>query len=134
MTLDSSITSRDYLYGRLLALAEKIEERALINASVNRPTTANRLMQRFSDRPCSTWLTIYKQLDPYMKQLNTDKWRGFLENRNKEIDQIMGSFDPDEFKQDTPLTGEFLLGFHCQRLALRSKPKGNGIEPSQGEG
>lgn len=123
MALDTSITSRDYLYGRLLAIAEKLEDRALRNANVSRPTTANRLMQRFSDRPYSTWLTIYKHLDPYMKQLNTDRWRGFLENRNKEIDQVMGAFEVDEFKKDEPLKGEFLLGFHCQRLSYRTFPQ-----------
>ncbi len=123
MALDTSITSRDYLYGRLLAIAEHLEDRALRNSNVNRPTTAIRLMQRFSDRPYSTWLTIYKHLDPYMKQLNTDRCRGFLENRNKDIDQVMGAFDAEEFKVDEPLKGEFLLGFHCQRLEYRKVPK-----------
>lgn len=119
MSLDSANTSRDYLYGRLLALAERIEEVALNAASVNRPTTASRLMQRFSDRPYSTWLTIYKQLDPYMRQLRNSR-AGFLVNANKELDAVMGLFDTEDFKKDSKLSGEFLLGFHCQRLALRN--------------
>ena len=121
MSLETSNTSRDYLYGRLLAIAERIEEIAHSAADVKgRPTTANRLMQRFSDRPFSTWPTIYKQLDPYMQQLKTSR-PGFLTNRMKELDEVMNLFDPNDFKLEKKLTGEFLLGFHAQRLALRSK-------------
>ena len=122
MSLDTTITTRDYLYGRLLALAEKLETTALQVAGVKRPTTANRLMQRFADRPYSTWLTIYKQLDPYIRQLGNSR-AGFLTNIQKEIDDIMGLFNPDDFKEDKALAGEFLLGFHCQRLALRDSKK-----------
>ena len=35
----------------------------------------------------------------------------------------MGLFNPDDFKEDKALAGEFLLGFHCQRLALRDSKK-----------
>jgi len=119
MSLDTTNTSRDYLYGRLLALAERIEEVALRAASVNRPTGASRLMQRFSDRPYSTWLTIYKQLDPYMRQLRNSR-AGFLVNTNKELDAVMGLFAAEDFTNDSKLSGEFLLGFHCQRLAMRN--------------
>lgn len=119
MALDTNITSRDYLYGRLLALAEKLEATALFVSGAKRPTTANRLMQRFADRPYSTWLTIYKQLDPYIRQLSSSR-AGFLTNIQKEIDEVSAAFDRDDYMKDKALTGEFLLGFHCQRLALRN--------------
>ena len=119
MALDTTCSSRDYLYGRLLALAERIEDKALYVSSVTRPTTAQRLMQRFADRPYSTWPTIYKQLDPYIRQLKTSR-AGFLTNMLKEIDVVMGQFKADDFTSDKSLSGEFLLGFHCQRLTLRS--------------
>jgi len=120
MSLDRSNASRDYLYGRLLAIAERIEEVALLSAHVERPTTASRLMQRFSDRPYATWPTIYKQLGPYMRQLKTSR-PGFLTNMEKEVDEVMGLFDANEFKSEKSLSGEFLLGFHTERLFLRSK-------------
>jgi CRISPR-associated protein Csd1 len=122
MALDTTNASRDYLYGRLLALAERLEEVALRAAGVNRPTTANRLMQRFSSRPYETWLTIYKQLDPYMRQMKISR-PGFLSNINKELDSVMNLFEHEEFSSPKGLTGEFLLGFHCQRLALNTKPE-----------
>jgi CRISPR-associated protein Csd1 len=133
MALDTTITSRDYLYGRLLALAEKLESTALFASGAKRPTTANRLMQRFADRPYSTWLTIYKQLDPYIRQLSSSR-DGFLNNIQNEIDEVSAAFNRDDFMKDKALTGEFLLGFHCQRLALRvKKSTKNSTESKQGE-
>ena len=134
MALDNSITSRDYLYGRLLALAEKLESVALSLANINRPTTANRLMQRFADKPFSTWRTIYMQLGPYIRQLSSSR-PGFLNNMLKQLDEVKDAFDHDEFTTDKKLTAEFLLGFHCQRLALRkSTTKDTDTEKStQGE-
>ncbi|MCP4324936.1 MAG: type I-C CRISPR-associated protein Cas8c/Csd1 [Alteromonadales bacterium] len=121
VALDIDTTSRDYLFGRLLAQAEKIEEFAHFVAGVKpRATSAARLMQRFSDRPYSTWLTIYKQLDPYMNQLKVSR-AGFMVNRNKEIDEIMAKFENEDFCNNKKLSGEFLLGFHCQRLDLNRK-------------
>lgn len=122
MALDTTNTSRDYLYGRLLALSERLEEVALFAAGTNRPTTASRLMQRFSSRPYETWLTIYKQLDPYMRQMKNSR-PGFLNNINKELDAVMDLFKHEEFVSPAALTGEFLLGFHCQRMALNRKPE-----------
>lgn len=122
MALDMENTSRDYLYGRLLALAERLEQVALQTAGVERPTAANRLMQRFSDRPYETWLVIYKQLEPYMRQLKS-KRPAFLTNINKEMDEVMCKFDRDEYINPKKLSGEYLLGFHCQRLALRPEKK-----------
>mgnify|MGYP000589689160 CR=1 FL=1 len=133
MALDTSNTSRDYLYGRLLAVAEKIEEVALSAVSVNRATAASRLMQRFTDKPASTWLTIYKQLDPYMRQLKVSR-AGFLTNMNKELDQIMATFKGDDFANDGALKPEFLLGFHCQRLALSKKAQAETQQTETEEG
>jgi CRISPR-associated protein Csd1 len=124
MTLETDRHSRDYLYGRLLALAENIESYALTTAEKNRETSAARLMQRFSDHPASTWRTIELALSPYKSRLrSTDKGRGFLIKREKLVDEIMGYFSPDDFLSPRALTGEFLLGYHCQRDALKFVPK-----------
>lgn len=122
MSLDKENCSRDYLYGRLLAVAEKIEETALYVAGVNRNTTASRLMQRFAQRPFTTWNNINQQLQPYIQQLNVSRG-GFINNRKMDLDEIMNLFQDDDFVKDTALSGEYLLGFHCQRMALRSSKK-----------
>lgn len=119
MALEENRTSRDYLYGRLLAVADNIEHYALSSAETNRDTMAARLMQRFADRPYSTWRTIELALTPYKSRLRaSDKKAGFLWKREKLMDEIQHIFIADDFTNDRALSGEFLLGFHCQRRAL----------------
>lgn len=120
MALEEDRTTRDYLYGRLLALAERIEEMALRISGEERSTTAARLMQRFSDRPFSTWRTIELALQPYMQRLQNNR-KGFLVNRKKELDMVLALFVSDDFTSDKSLSGEFLLGYHCQRQAWLNK-------------
>jgi CRISPR-associated protein Csd1 len=118
MTLETDRKTRDYLYGRLLAIAENIESRALFVARETRDTTAARLMQRFADRPYSTWRTIELALVPYKTRLRASRG-GFLFKMDVLLDEVMGAFSGDDFTQDSPLSGEFLLGYHCQRQALK---------------
>lgn len=118
MALEEANHSRDYLYGRLLAVAERIEEIALSVGGENRTTMAARLMQRFADRPYTTWRTLELSLQPYMQRLQVSR-TGFLVNSKKGLDQILACFSAADFTSDKALSGEFLLGYHCQRLALR---------------
>ena len=118
MALDRELKSRDYLYGRLLALAEHLEQRALYLGGEKRSTSAEKLMQRFADRPYSTWRILETGLTPYKVRLNS-KRRGFLNAVQQEIDSVCDLFETDDFTSDKRLSGEFLLGYHCQRAALK---------------
>lgn len=122
MALERERDSRDYLFGRLLALAERLEEIALHAAGEQRDTNAGRLMQRFADNPYSTWKTIETSLAPYITRLQTRR-PGFLYNVRTEMDEVMAKFrHPEDFNSVAKLSGEFLLAYHCQRSALRFKP------------
>ena len=126
MALEPDRTTRDYLYGRLLAIAESIESSALFVAGEKRDTSAARLMQRFADRPFSTWRTIETSLAPYKSRLRAQRG-GLLFKREQLLDETMAKFNSDDYVDDSPLTGEFLLGYHCQRQELRpSKPNAEG--------
>ncbi len=116
MSLDETRTTRDYLYGRLLALADNLESWALRDANEKRETSAARLMQRFAEHPFSTWRQIELALRPYIARLG-----GRSIALQREIDSVMDMFAPDDFMRDTRLSGEFLLGYHSQREALRQK-------------
>ena len=121
MALEEDRKTRDYLYGRLLAIADYIEETTLRISDEKRPTTAARLMQRFADRPYTTWRNIELGLQPYIQRLQrNEKWVGFLINRKKELDMIYCAFVPDEFTSEKPLSGEFLLSYHCQKQFWRN--------------
>ena len=124
MALEEDRKSRDYLYGRLLAIAERIEEVALNVGGESRPTTAARLMQRFADRPFSTWRNIELGLQPYMQRLQ-GKRAGFLANRKKDLDAVFAAFLPDDLTSEKPLSGEFLLGYHCQKQYWRNTKSDN---------
>lgn len=119
MALEPDRTTRDYLYGRLLAIAENIERSALLVADEKRDTGAARLMQRFADRPFSTWRTIEVALAPYKARLRSQRG-ALLFKREQLLDDTMAKFEANDFVNDGPLTGEFLLGYHCQRQDLRS--------------
>lgn len=130
MALEEDRTSRDYLYGRLLAVADNLEGYALYQAKETRETSAARLMQRFADHPFSTWRTIELSLPPYKARLRASAKGGFvLLKCEKLFDTIQGLFASSDFTDDRPLSGEFLLGYHCQRAALI--PGSNSQNPDQ---
>nr|CRH05230.1 Conserved protein of unknown function. CRISPR-associated protein, Csd1 family [Candidatus Magnetococcus massalia] len=120
MALDRASSKRDYLYGRLLALAEHIEISVLNDAEKSRPTNAVRLMQRFSQRPNASWLTIHQALLPYKNRMQVNH-PGQLVHLNREIQEVMDLFNHDEYLDDSPLSGEYLLGYYCQRSDLWTK-------------
>jgi len=122
MALEPNRTTRDYLYGCLLAIAEHIEGRALHLAGEKRDTSAAKLMQRFADRPYSTWRTIELSLGPYKARLRA-KRPSFLNEMEKQLDQVNSKFQVHDFLDDRRLSGEFLLSYHCQRQALWAKPE-----------
>lgn len=115
MALDLNRKTRDYLYGRLLALADSLEEWALSEAKEERETNAARLMQRFSEHPYTTWRTIELALRPYIARLG-----GKSKKRQRMISEVITSFNENDFLNDKKLSGEFLLGYHSQREFLRN--------------
>jgi len=120
MALERDRTNRNYLYGRLLAVADHLESGAIRNAGEKRESSAARLMQRFADYPFSTWRTIELSLTPYQQRLKANS-PGLLARYENEFTEIMDLFTSENFANDTRLTGEFLLAYHTQRNALWTK-------------
>ena len=133
MNVDVENRSRDYLFGRLLAVAEKLEGTALRITEENRPTNAERYMQRFAMRPLSTWLQIELGLEPYKNRLRSNHYVGFLRNREREIDEIMSELSNLNIPLDKPLDGEFLLGYHSQKMAYRHGLNATSVQDEQDE-
>ena len=114
MSLDTQNRSRDYLYGRLLAIAENTESYALYLAGEKRATTAERYMQRFAEHPFATWRNIELALKPYQERLHNNG----KDTSAQAIGEIMELFAIDDFTCDDKLSGEFLLGYHCQKMEI----------------
>ncbi len=125
MALEEDRVSRDYLYGRLLAVADQIELKALQLANENRGTTASRLMQRFSDMPLSTWKTIEEALKPYRDRIQA-RYPGLLHGYDELLDAIHSKMLIGDYVADGRLSGEYLLGYHCQKQWFRDHKRAKG--------
>ena len=117
MSLDTENRSRDYLYGRLIAQAESMEWYALYlqngKKTPTRATNAERYFQQFVQRPYSTWRNLESEkLVPYKNYL-TSQGKDFYKQA---IGEIMELFQRDDYVCDEKLSGEFLLGYHCQKM------------------
>lgn len=123
MALDRIRDTRDYLYGRLLAYADNLEGWALSEADKKRSTNASRSMNRFAQRPFSTWRNLELSLGSYKDRLSPQIVNWLAQT----VSEVMDLFDPEDFTSDRPLSGEFLLGYHCQMSAFgKSRPKPSG--------
>ncbi|WP_410985034.1 type I-C CRISPR-associated protein Cas8c/Csd1 [Bacillus cereus] len=114
--LDKESNDRDYLFGRLLAIADVLERNAL-NPSDSRATNARRYMNSFSQHPERTWRTIQGALQPYQARLGEKVWY-----YNKLIDEVGSRIKIEDFN-NKPLSGRYLLGFYSQRHELHQKKK-----------
>ncbi|UII54166.1 type I-C CRISPR-associated protein Cas8c/Csd1 [Cytobacillus spongiae] len=112
--LDKDNNDRDYLFGRLLAIADVLERSAL-DIKETRATNAIRYMNSFSKHPERTWNTIQASLQPYQARLGTKAT--YL---SKLIDEVASKFTVEEFN-NKPLSGKYLLGFYSQRHELYQK-------------
>ncbi|WP_409273815.1 type I-C CRISPR-associated protein Cas8c/Csd1 [Neobacillus sp. SCS-31] len=118
VALDKENTDRNYLFGRLLAIADVLERNAL-GSNESRATNAVRYMNSFSKNPERTWATIQASLQPYQARLGT-KVRYY----NSLIDEVASKFNSEDFN-NKPLTGKYLLGFYSQRHDLYQKKEKN---------
>lgn len=109
--LDASCADRDYLYGRLFAIAHMLEQ----NASEDSRTNAVRLMTRFVQRPTAAWLELYGKLLPYLRTLGKEGRACFYKRR---LALAEGRFRPSDVSEGRPLSFQFLIGFSAQLRAL----------------
>lgn len=124
LELDINRADRDYLYGRLLSVADKLERTALYKSEKQdtRATNATRLMSAFQVKPYSTWGQLYNQLIPYKNQLNG---AGYYQSL---IDSIMVLFHNGAYEDNSPLSPLYLLGYSAQNRALSQNNKNEKME------
>ncbi len=129
LELENERTDRDYLFGRLLAVADKLEGTALYKADKQntRTTNAIKLMSAFQVKPYSTWGQLYTQLIPYRNQLYG---AGYYQSL---IDEIMVLFKSGDFENNAPLSPLYLLGYSAQSRALVKKNKIDQLEETDND-
>ena len=113
VALDIECKDRDYLFGRLLAVADVLERSAL--GTENRATNALRYMNAFQSNPERTWITIQRNLQPYMMKLGVG-----VRRYTDLFDEISSRFELNDFTNKS-LSGKYLLGYYSQRQQLYKK-------------
>ena len=116
--LQAESKKRDYLYGRLFAVADFMEEKST-DKGRDYPTNAIRLMRQFVKRPFETWLKIHEKLIPCFKSFGADSKRYQML-----FEKIEGQFSEEDRYERGELSLEFLQGLSSQRqmLFLKREP------------
>lgn len=116
VALNEQCCDRDYLYGRLLAVADRVEYRSQETNEV-RETNAKRFMSAFSQQPFRTWKMLEERIEPYMLKLSVEERLRY----EHLIDEICWKFAEGDFEKGDALNGRYLLGFHNQAYAFRNR-------------
>ncbi|HPY83916.1 MAG TPA: type I-C CRISPR-associated protein Cas8c/Csd1 [Ruminococcus flavefaciens] len=108
MAYDPNITDRSYLYGCLLAIADKAESESFDEQERNvRVTNARRYWNAFSQRPFMTWRIIEERLRTYLNKLGKAQVK-----YSKWINEITSKMDAAAFADNSRLEPMYLLGYH----------------------
>ncbi len=112
MKLDESNVNRSYLFGRLLAVAEKVEEDANKVADISRLTNAKRLQSTYVNYPMRTLMILENALLPYVQRLDKGAQIRYEQLKGQIYQQIM---QEDESMLNRPLDENYLLGYYLQK-------------------
>ena len=117
MKLDLENHDRSYLFGRLLAVCEKVE-RITYDRGESREPNAIRLQSAFVNHPMQSWKVLDGLLIPYFQKLRP----GSREYYKGLIADIVTSFqDEDAVALNQELKETYLLGYYLQRAELNKK-------------
>lgn len=122
MALDKNCSDRSYLFGRLLAIADAIENSTYTDED-RRETNAVRMQKAFTLRPMTTWSALWDKLRPYNKRLAQSK-PGLYRYYHGMVDDILNRFSPFDTTLNQKLDDVYLLGYSHQR-AYRAEKSDN---------
>lgn len=113
--LEDNVKDRNVLFGRLLAVYDLMEQRAMFERDENgkvkegRTTNARRYWNAFSSRPAKTFQTIKQNMIPYEKKLNGYQLKKFEEWTEEIMVHLAGAgFD------NKPLSEMYLPAYYLQ--------------------
>jgi len=113
--LNDMENNRNYLFGRLLAYARKIEEYSLYKSGQDpRQTNAERMMTRFRQHPAKTWDELYQRLLPYLGKFRNTGVESFGNRYEAGMNAVISQLkEVGGFSNDS-LRPEYLLGYQSQ--------------------
>jgi CRISPR-associated protein Csd1 len=116
MALDYENKDRSYLFGRVLAYAERIESVAMWVSGSKHIPKARKLRSKFRVQPAKTWAILDGALEPYIEKLYAKG--NYL---NRQMQKVMSEIDAQDFMDDRPLEPTYLLGYACQMAEFEKK-------------
>lgn len=122
MELDNQERDRSYLFGRILAIAERAERSTYSADEQKREPNAIRLWSAFVQHPMTTWMTLERLLIPYYQKMNTGS-RIYYKNLIADIVSLFR--DGDMADKNRPLEDMYLIGYYLQRREFFKKSNEN---------
>ena len=120
--LDTTNSNRSYLFGRLLAIYDRIERRALRKNGDSRETNANRLQEYYTKMPMKAWMTLKNLTLPYASALKQSEKLYY----EKLISEIVSMLETNDAKAlNMPLKEDYLLGYYQQMSDFQAGYKEN---------
>jgi CRISPR-associated protein Csd1 len=121
MNLDYESRDRSYLFGRLLAVAEKVE-RSTFSKEDEREPNAIRLQSAFVNHPMRTWYILETALVPYYQKLKPGSREYYKNIISDIVEKLM---DTDKNILNKSLEETYLIGYYLQRAELNKSKKEN---------
>ncbi|MCR4802639.1 MAG: type I-C CRISPR-associated protein Cas8c/Csd1 [Lachnospiraceae bacterium] len=118
MKLETENRDRSYLFGRLLAIYEKVERITYSQTEKDREPNAIRLQSAFVNHPMQGWKTLNDVVAPYFQMIKLGS-REYYRNLIAEITTLFREEDAPFMNQGLKET--YLLGYYLQRVELNRK-------------
>lgn len=122
--LRDDYNDRSYLFGRLMAVADRVERRTFDRVNdANRRTNSEKNMSNLAAMPGRTWNEVAIRLNPYFQKLSLPERLHY----QKLINSITDKFTPEDFSNKS-LTHMYLLGYSAQAMDFFRRKNPENVE------
>ena len=117
MALDIDNNDRSYLFGRVLAYVERIEEYANYLVGEKRVPNARKLRSKYKAQPAKTLVLLDEKIEPYLERIYTIRSMYLY----KEMLEVISRINEGDFMDNKPLSPKYLLGYASQMASFKEK-------------
>lgn len=123
--LNRENTDRSYLFGRLLALFERMEA-STFGEKEERSTNAEKMWTSYTNHPATMMMRLRNLLKPYERKMATSEQnRGLYFKLSRDISEVTNmlhdNYDMDSAEVNRPLDYGFIFGYEAQMRDIFTK-------------
>lgn len=123
--LNRENTDRSYLFGRLLALFERMEA-STFGEKEERSTNAEKMWTSYTNHPATMMMRLRNLLKPYEREMATSEQnRGLYFKLSRDISEVTNmlhdNYDMDSAEVNRPLDYGFIFGYEAQMRDIFTK-------------